>query len=135
MNRKNTFANPNYVVHSMLVSKKQVQDMQRYMQGVYDAGVGFDSHGMYLAALPVQTRCQNSNNGTFCSRYVTEVLQNGGVEPVMRLNASLVTPSKLFKILHQYRDNTVAGSVDYKEKQFMQNARLGNNVNYMRIDT
>lgn len=116
MTRKKTFANPGYVVHSMLVTRQQVGQMQQCIQRAHENGVGFDGNGMFLAALPVQLRCGAPNTKTFCSRYVTEVLQAADVQAVDALNPNITTPSKLYSVLRSHRDSIVAGSVEHKQQ-------------------
>lgn len=122
LNERKRFANPGYQVHSMVVTRKQLQDIHKFMQRAHREKVGFDGTGMYLAALPLQTHCMASPQSTFCSRYVVEALQAADIEAVRGLNAHIVTPSKLYSVLTAHGDNTVAGTVQYKEQRMMSGA-------------
>lgn len=120
MNHTKTFANPNYVVFSLSISRNQLQTILKHIETTHTARVGFDSYGMYLAALPVHLSLTGASpSRTFCSRYVVETLQAAGVEVVKGLNASITSPSKLFRVLQSNQDGVVTGTVKYKEMQMM----------------
>jgi hypothetical protein len=102
--------------------------------------LGFDSVGMYLAALPFQLNPFAPSNRTFCSKHVTKALKAGQIEAVEGLNENIVTPSKLYKVIFLFaflagylktcaeaflkqvlhdrlrNDRMVVGSVQYKQK-------------------
>lgn len=117
LNKHKTFANPGYIVHTISVGKKQLDDMLDHVHEIHRTGVGFDHMGMFMASLPVQL-VPSPRRRTFCSRYVVEVLQAGGLEDVSGLNPSITTPSRLYRVLKAADSRagraTIAGSVEYK---------------------
>lgn len=124
LNQKKTFANPNYVIHSITVNPEQLKRLQQHMKAAHDAKIGFDHVGMFLSALPFSMRspalhqggCSGRAPTTFCSRYVTELLQSAHVAAADGLNPHCTTPSKLYRVLKERsRGNEVAGSVEYKQ--------------------
>lgn len=116
MNRIKTFANPNYIVCSKLVSNEELKRIREFVTQSHRNMVEFDGIGMYLASLPFSVR-RGRPDATFCSRYVTEVLQAAGIQSVQRLNPCITSPSKLFKVVSQEGDpREVCGSVEYKQK-------------------
>jgi hypothetical protein len=82
----------------------------------------FDSMGMYLAALPFQINPFVSQKSTFCSKHVTRALKAASIESICSLNENIVTPSKLYRVLHDKlpRDRLVVGSVQFKQKELVQ---------------
>jgi hypothetical protein len=85
--------------------------------------LGFDGIGMYLAALPFQLNpFAASSKKTFCSKHVGSALQAAGIEAVEGLNMNIVTPSKLYKVLHERlrKDRFVVGSVQFKQKALVE---------------
>jgi hypothetical protein len=113
-NRVKTFANPGYEIHTIIVNEKQ---LQRISDGINDAmrrEIPFDGFGMYMSVLPFRIPGLKSKNKTFCSRYITELLQMGGVLDES-IEASITTPSKLYKIMKESTSVGVVGSVSHKE--------------------
>ena len=55
---------------------------------------------------------------TFCSKHVTTALQAGRIEAVDGINANVITPSKLYRLLNERirKDRLVMGSVAYKQQ-------------------
>lgn len=110
-----TFANPCYRVVSMVVSKQDLQAVNAFVDRHVKGRTPFSASQMYRAMLPVRvwprawTGC-----GTFCSRYVTEALQEANVRSVQGLDAGLVSPSKLYKVVNDCPRGKVAGSVKFK---------------------
>jgi hypothetical protein len=96
--RQRTFANPNYAIVTLNVSDAAFGRMLRYAERAAERAVGFSGAAMYLSFLP---HCCNTLPGdrTFCSAYVTAVLQVGGVQEVGALTPCRVRPSTLFQAL------------------------------------
>lgn len=117
MSRVKTFANPGYVVHTETISKAKLASMREIMSEYVRRQVGFDSLGMYLAILPFPTPLTRGSSRTFCSRYVTELLQMAGL--VTDLDPIITTPSKLFHRLKQSVDVGTIGTVEYKRASLM----------------
>lgn len=120
-----TFANPCYKVISITVSKQELQAVRAFVDGHVKNQTPFSAGQMYLAMLPVRLWPRAwTCAGTFCSRYVTEALQAAHVGSVQGLDAGLVSPSKLFRVVNDCPKGKVAGSVRFKEWNLSQNARL-----------
>lgn len=110
--KQRTYANPNYVIEAITVPDRNYMDMYRMCAERERIGMGFDSFGMYTSIIPIIKPL--SSNLTFCSRHVTEVLQFGNAVPeIMGLDASKVSPSKLYHALKQSR-RIIIDSVPYK---------------------
>ena len=93
-----------YVSFTLEVSPQQLKIMKACCQARAEAKVPFNLWAMYFAYLPCQL--WNWGEGTFCSRHVTEVLQQARVPHVLHLNASQVTPSSLYCALVQHQGRT-----------------------------
>jgi hypothetical protein len=112
--RKRSYSNPNYTLLTILVNDKQERDLKKTAQEAANGGVSFDSCGMYAAAWPCVSAvygafcgCDWSSESTgttyasimrptFCSKYITSLLQNVEIPEVARLNARSTTPSMLY---------------------------------------
>ena len=114
------FVKTGYTVLTFTVDGKELSRMADYLHESSRMQLRFDSLGMYMAALPVPIMSGpfSSPKKTFCSKHVTTALQAAGIEAVEGLNASIVTPSKLYRVLHEKlrRDRMVVGSVQYKQR-------------------
>lgn len=111
-NGKKTFANPGYTVHTETVSTEQLKSI---LDGIHEANrmeVSFDGLGMYLSVLPFATPLSD-NSKTFCSRYVTGLLQMAGLVP--NLDPRITTPSKLFRKLRESCTVGTVGTVEHKQ--------------------
>lgn len=109
------FANPAYHILSLTVSKAELAKIRAFVEDSHNRKVAFDLRGMMLASLPVQLGTKHTDK-TFCSRYVTEALQAGGVECVMPLNSATTTPTKLRNVIQKGSgDKVVACSVPHKQ--------------------
>jgi len=120
LNTTKTFANPGYVVHTISLGSDQIARIKAYVAACHAQGLKFDSMGMYLAMSPINL--PRNSKGTFCSRLVCEALQKGGVQAVQHLDARVVSPSKLWKILRAVPH--ACGSVRYKEMQLVQKGSM-----------
>ena len=96
--RNRSFRNPAYDVLAINVSKKAHDDMLRFCRLQERASVCFDELGMWLAILPFKVRSLPVGK-TFCSAYVTTVLQRGGVQCVRGLLPESTSPSRLWRKL------------------------------------
>jgi hypothetical protein len=120
LTKTKTFANPGYTIMTFSVSGRELDSMLNYLQDSKRQQLQFDRTGMMLAALPFQVGWRSCRS-TFCSKHVTKALKAGSIEAVLALNENAVTPSKLFKVLHNNMpaERKVAGSVQYKENEMM----------------
>lgn len=75
LTKSKTFSNPGYIVHSISVTRKQMDDMLDMIYESHRTGVRFDGTGMFLAALPFQV-LPSSKRSTFCSKYIVQVCKN-----------------------------------------------------------
>lgn len=124
LTQSKTFLNPGYVIHSIVVSPEELERLAAFVREKHNAGVSFDKMGMVFAALPFEVR-RRPHDMTFCSRYVTEALQDAGLQCVQGLNPSITTPSKLYNVLLRgTRDRGVAGSVQHKQNLLKQGGKV-----------
>jgi hypothetical protein len=122
-----TFANPGYTVMSFTVNGIELSCIADYLHDSHRMQLGFDSLGMYLATLPFQINPFASQSGkTFCSKHVTRALKEACIESVQGLNENIVTPSKLYRVLHEglRKDRFVVGSVDFKQRALMESGTM-----------
>lgn len=134
LNRMKTFANPDYLVHSMTISRPQLATLWHHLKSAHEAGVGFDRVGMCCSIFPCSPVCCVRSDATFCSRYVTEALKAADVAAVDTLHAPSTSPSKLLRCLEAHNQNVVVGSVEHKQRQMRESptpATLGHS--YMRL--
>lgn len=117
LSSQKTFANPGYAVHTLEVNGEQLSNIRSFLSACHAQGQSFDKNGMYLATLPFPV--PRSRKGTFCSKLVTEALQRGGVRCVQGLNADIVSPSKLWKLLRK-GEPALCGTVRYKQNQLLE---------------
>lgn len=124
LTRTKTFANPGYTVTTFTVNSHELAGIRHYLQESWRMQLGFDSVGMYLAALPFQI-VPRSSRSTFCSKHVTRALKAGGLDAVKDLNENIVTPSKLYRVLQERVPSSrkVAGSVAFKQQALQRDAR------------
>eukprot|EP00960_Hanusia_phi_P074387 768228-Hanusia_phi.AAC.4 len=114
--KQRTYANPNYVIEAITVPDASYMDMYRVCAERERVGMGFDSFGMYTSVLPIIKPI--GSGSTFCSRHVTEVLQAGKVSEVMQLDASKMSPSRLYQVLKRSK-RTIIDSVPYKMNKML----------------
>lgn len=121
LTKTKTFANPAYTIVSFSVTGQELSSILDYLHESKRQQFSFDKYGMFLAALPFQLGWR-SNRTTFCSKHVTRALKAARtIDAVQGLNENIVTPSKLYRILHDKipADRKVAGSVQYKESSMV----------------
>lgn len=116
-----TFSNPGYNVHTLMVSDHQLSDMKKFIFQTHGRKDTFDGVGMYLACLPVQLPRFSRHHTTFCSKYITEILQTGNIPEVCNLNANITTPSRLLCKLTPATKNTL-GTVSHKLRSLEKSA-------------
>lgn len=109
--RNRKYSNPHYRIETFAVNDASYRNMYRHCQLRATHNVQFDSLGMYLAVLPVLQR--NPSTRTFCSRYITEVLQLGQIAEFVMLTPCHTTPSMLFKAVRS-SNMTFFSSVPFK---------------------
>jgi len=111
--RPRTFANPNYHILTLNVSDTAYARMLRLASDTAARGVRFDSHGMWCSILPCSLCAPRRADRTFCSAYVTTLLQEGGVRGVERLAPERARPSTLYRLLCHSQQQCFS-SVPYK---------------------
>jgi hypothetical protein len=117
--KSKTFANPGYSVLSIGVNDVQVSRIKERIQNEFNNHVSFDSVGMFMAALPIQI-LPTRKKRTFCSKYITDILQCADVACVRGINANITTPSRLYKIINSSLDgSSLLGTVDYKRNTLL----------------
>lgn len=110
--KERTFANPNYTIITLDVSDAAFQRMFQYARNAAEAQTRFNGSAMYLSILP---HCFNTlgPRQTFCSAYVTSVLQAGNLHEVSHLVPCQTRPSTLYKVLLRARQQSFS-TVPYK---------------------
>lgn len=111
--RPRTFANPNYTILTLNVSDTAFARMLRLAAETTERGVRFDSHAMCCSILPCSCCPRLRADRTFCSAYVTVLLQEGGVRGVERLAPERTRPSTLYRLLSDSQQQCFS-SVPYK---------------------
>ena len=99
--RQRTLSNPHYELVPLSVSAAEYRACAQFCANAAQKGLGFDSVGMYCAALHPGCACwpertSEQAGATFCSKIVAEALQFGGVREAEGLAPSGTTPSSLY---------------------------------------
>ena len=107
-----TFANPNYTILTLTVSDQAFTKMYNAAQAAAARGDSFSTPAMVRSWFPC---CCNSlpRGKTFCSAYVTSLLQVGDVREVQGVNPANMRPSSLFRLIHEAPQQCFS-SVSYK---------------------
>jgi hypothetical protein len=100
--KKRRFSNPSYRIKAFTVSNTSYDLMYNFCKDAAVRHVGFSNLKMLCGPL---LGYRGSVDYTFCSEFVTQVLQVGGVGFVTRLDAARSTPSALLE--HITRSETV----------------------------
>ncbi len=110
--KQRTFANPNYAIVTLNVSDAAFERMLAFARQASERETGFSATAMYLSFLP---HCCNTlgTGRTFCSAYVTSILQVGGVQEVRGLAPCRTRPSTLFQVLARAQQQSFS-TVPYK---------------------
>jgi hypothetical protein len=95
--KKRRFASSQYVFKGFNVSRTAHDKMYNYACQQSNAGIPFSTCAMLAPALGV--KLQQYPTGTFCSKYIVEVLQVGGVQWAENIAADFCSPSSLFDAL------------------------------------
>jgi hypothetical protein len=97
--RKRSYSNPQYRIHSFDVPTKSYWLMYNYAQSMAQKNVAFSNAKMFCGPL---IGYRGSSDETFCSEFVTQTLQVGGVDFAMKMNASRSTPSTLLEFMNTH---------------------------------
>jgi hypothetical protein len=92
-----SYARDGYFAISIEITVPQMYKLRSFCKQQSDDAVAFSPHAMYAAYFPFFQLVHTP--GTFCSKHVTSALQYGDVQQVKDLNPSLMTPSRLYRIL------------------------------------
>ena len=92
-----SYSRDGYFSFAIEITLPQMYKLRSYCKQQSDNEVAFSKSAMYAAYVPYYQFVHT--NDTFCSKYVTAALQYGGVSQVDGLNPSLMTPSKLYKVI------------------------------------
>lgn len=90
-----TYKREGYFSISIEVTLEQMLKIRKYCQSEAKKQVGFSMSAMYAASLSFFQLVHTDL--TFCSKHITLALQHGGVMEVEGVNASLMSPSKLYR--------------------------------------
>jgi hypothetical protein len=110
--RPRSYANPNYTIITLNVSDAAFARMYRYAENAASRGTAFSNAAMYLSLLPGGCHSLGADH-TFCSAYVTSVLQAGGVHETLRLVPARTRPSTLHRVLSTAQQQSFS-TVPYK---------------------
>ena len=97
--RKRTFANTGYKIHSFDVPADSYWKMYAFAKDMSTKNIGFSNAKMICGPL---IGWRGSSNKTYCSEFVTQTLQVGGVEFAMKMDASRSTPSTLLEFMNTH---------------------------------
>ena len=92
-----SYSRDGYFSLSIEITLPQMYRLRSFCRHQAENKVGFSKRAMYASYIPYYQFIETSD--TFCSKHVTSALQYGGVAQVHGLNPSLMTPSKLYKII------------------------------------
>jgi hypothetical protein len=89
--KKRTYANPYYRIKMITVSPTKYWLMYNHAKSCAERQIGFSTTKMFCGPLIGY----NGSEETFCSEFVTQTLQVGGVDFAMKMDANRSTPSVL----------------------------------------
>lgn len=92
------YSNPNYTVLTIPMTREQYSKVQGFCQDAANRQMGFCMTSMLLSILPWQL-VPARKHATFCSRFVTEALQEAQCHLVEGMNPMLTTPTRLHEAL------------------------------------
>jgi len=94
--KERTYSNPQYKILGVEVPTKSYWQMYNHAQDTARRQVGFDNVKMFCGPF---MGYRGSSDRTYCSEFVTQTLQVGGVKWAMKMNASRSTPSGLLDFM------------------------------------
>jgi hypothetical protein len=109
--KSRTFANANYTFRGFNVPIAMHDIMYNYACQQTADQIPFSSTAMLAPVLGC--RLQRHVTGTFCSKYIVEVLQRGEIEWALSLQPDFCTPSSIFDAL-QTEKNVCFNTVPFK---------------------
>jgi hypothetical protein len=109
--RKRSYANPYYKIHSFDVPAASYWLMYNHAKSMSLRNIGFSNIKMVFG--PCLGWTGVSSDYTFCSEFVTETLQVGGVDFAMKMNAAKTTPSTLLDFMNTH-SNICFDSTSFK---------------------
>jgi hypothetical protein len=112
--KQRTFASDRYVFKGFSVSRLVHDRMYQYACLQSTLQVPFSSAAMLTPV--IRWKLGAGNPGTFCSKYIVEVLQQGNITWAMRLDPDYSSPSSLYDDLAQER-NVCFNTVPHKLNQ------------------
>lgn len=122
-----SFANPNYTTVAIQVSPEQLKKARKMCVDSAARGVQFDSIGMYMVGMPIlckhvvaMTKTTVNKGGmetTFCSKYVSNILKEIGVEGFTMTDIDSTSPSMVHRILMKNCNRQVVATTPYKLEQ------------------
>ena len=92
--RKRNFSNPSYRIKAFTVSAQSYDLMYKFCESAASRHVGFSNIKMFCGPL---IGYRGSSDLTFCSEFVTQALQVGGISFAMKIDAHRSTPSALLQ--------------------------------------
>jgi hypothetical protein len=116
------FANPNYDIVSLSLSKDQMNKARKYCEKVFKEGVKFDGLGMYCARLPTlirKTITSDTQKTTFCSKYVSNILKHIGVDGFQDVDPAAMSPSFVHRLLMSRIEHPIISTTRYKLSQLV----------------
>jgi hypothetical protein len=98
--RTRSYANPYYRIKMFLVSPTSYWLMYNHAKSCSDRQISFSNTKMFCGPLIGYTG--GTTNATFCSEFVTQTLQVGGVDFAMKMDATRSTPSLLLEYMNSH---------------------------------
>jgi hypothetical protein len=111
--RQKKLDNPNYTVRSLKVSQDQYDACYSICNDLNAKNIQFDNTGMFMVLFNKMFCCWSCRSPldetkyTFCSKIITQVLQEAQVTEVMHLHAESTTPSDLYEAVKDSHNNVV----------------------------
>lgn len=111
--RQKKLDNPNYTVRSLKVTQDQYDACYSICLKLNEKNIQFDNTGMFmvffnkLCCVCAPRPTLDETKLTFCSKIITQVLQEIQVPEVMHLRASCTTPSDLYEAVKDSHNNVI----------------------------
>jgi hypothetical protein len=121
--RKRTLDNPSYDFYAIQVTFEQYSKCLQLCKELSYKNIGFDDYGLYMIFWSkLCYTCQKHDNihdvkNTFCSKIITQVLQEIGLEEVQHLIPACTSPSDLLGAIKN-SSSTLIEPVRICRKQF-----------------
>jgi hypothetical protein len=109
--KRRTYASAHYTIKAMPVTHQSHERMYSFAMEQATKGVKFSNMAMLSPVF--KWRVSSDSVGTFCSKYIAQVLQHGGVEWSVGIDPDYSTPATIYDAMSK-APNLCFNTVQYK---------------------